>query len=167
MNREIPSVLAKLNEIDIDYEADGIDFEPYQQFMSQEEQAEWLVAWTGNKNARLQLLIFGQDGTGGYAAIWPVNEGKPILDQPIVFMGSEGQVGVVAACFSDYLWLLASGHGPCEAVQFLDANASQNMAFLEFAEQHASTPKAGAVEIVAKAVDAYPSFNEMIDGLCC
>lgn len=167
MDREFPPILAKLNQIDIDYDEDGIDFEPYQQFMMSEEQAEWLGAWTGNKSAQLPLLIFGQDGTGGYAAIWPVNEGAAILDQPIVFMGSEGQVGVVAACFSDYLWLLAAGHGPCEVVEFLDESASPNVAFLEFAKLHATTPQSGVADIVARAESAYPSFKEMIDGLCC
>ncbi|MDJ0345135.1 hypothetical protein QMK19_31840 [Streptomyces sp. H10-C2] len=56
--------------------------------------------------------VFGQDGTGGYAAFWLVRPGRSLVEQPVVFLGSEGDVGVVARDLAGYLWLLAEGFGP-------------------------------------------------------
>lgn len=61
--------------------------------------------------------MFGQDGTGGYAALWLCRDGVPVSEQPIVFVGSEGEVGVVAADLGDLLWLFADRCGPREAVE--------------------------------------------------
>ena len=61
-------------------------------------------------------IDFGQDGSGGYVAFWLIRLGEDLLRQPIVYFGSEGEIGVVAANFSDYLWLLAGGIGPVEAI---------------------------------------------------
>lgn len=59
--------------------------------------------------------VFGQDGTGGYAAFWLVREGRGLVEQPVVFLGSEGETGVIARDLADFLWLLAGGVGPWEA----------------------------------------------------
>lgn len=32
-----------------------------------------------------------------------------LFEQPVVFFGAEGELGIVAANLSDYLWLLAAG----------------------------------------------------------
>jgi hypothetical protein len=63
-----------------------MDFEPYDSFQSAEENADWIHAWTGNQTLDgAEYRIFGQDGTGGLAAIWIARAGAPLLDQPIVF----------------------------------------------------------------------------------
>lgn len=57
--------------------------------------------------------VFGQDGTGGYAAFWLVREGRGLVEQPVVFLGSEGETGVIARDLADFLWLLVeAGSGP-------------------------------------------------------
>ncbi|MFX8266518.1 hypothetical protein ABTL47_19460, partial [Acinetobacter baumannii] len=52
------------------------------------------------------------DSGGGLAAIWLALPNRPLLEQPVVFLGSEGQRGVVACNFDEYLWLLAGGMEP-------------------------------------------------------
>ncbi|MEG0578208.1 MAG: SMI1/KNR4 family protein, partial [Bacilli bacterium] len=115
---EFPDLLAKLHNLKFDYNEEGsMEFEPYQSFMSREDTSEWLKLWTGNKQADASsLLVFGQDGSGGYTAFWLVNQGNEILEQPIVFLGSEGEISVVSKDFNDYLWLLSQNCGPMEVV---------------------------------------------------
>jgi hypothetical protein len=51
--------------------------------------------------------VFGQNGAGGYAAFWLVRHDEDLADQPIVFLGSEGETAVVARDLPDVLRLLA------------------------------------------------------------
>lgn len=165
--RPLPALLAQLHQIEIDYDEQGIEFEPYQSFMSAEDTGKWLRAWTNNKSVLSDAyLVFGQDGTGGYAAIWNVDPSRDLLLQPIVFFGSEGELGVVAQDFSDYLWLLASGHGPYEAVAYPDEKTTPDETFGAFAKKHASGPRRGVTEILAAAQAKYPDFVKDIRALC-
>jgi hypothetical protein len=94
----------------------------------------WIRAWTGNPSLTAEeYRVFGQDGTGGYAAFWCVRPGAPILQQPIVFSVTEGAVGVLASHFADYLWLLAGGFGPFEALSYSESERLPNQQFSAFA----------------------------------
>jgi hypothetical protein len=168
MKRVMPKLLKRLHKLEFDFaEGDGIDFEPYDDFYSPEETQEWIRDWTGNPKADgTPYLIFGQDGTGGYAAIWNVRPGSDLPSQPIVFFGSEGAVGVVAQNLSDYLWLLAGNIGPMEAVEYCSDDRPTNEDFAEFARQHATTPAAKPTEIVARARAEFPGFETQIRALC-
>ncbi|MFI8266555.1 hypothetical protein [Streptomyces sp. NPDC085665] len=74
---------------------------------------EWFRAWTGNRELiGDRFRVFGQDGTGGYAALWLIRPDRVLVEQPIVFLGSEGETGVVALDLGTFLWLLADGFGP-------------------------------------------------------
>ena len=88
-----PTLLMQLHQLEFDYDdGEGIDFEPYHEFQPAKDTADWIKAWTGNHElTAAEYRIFGQDGSGGYAAFWLVRDGKPILEQPIVFFGSEGE----------------------------------------------------------------------------
>jgi len=165
--RPFPALLARLHEHEFDYdEGAGMDFEPYQSFMSAEETDQWMRAWTGNKSARGEAyLIFGQDGTGGYVAFWNAEPARDLLEQPVVFFGSEGELGVIAENFSDYLWLLASGHGPYEALAYPDDDTEPHAEFAAFAEEHAKTPRRGITGILAAARAKYPNFESDIRAL--
>lgn len=56
---QFPDLLKKLHQLDFDYaDGDGIDFEPYQDFLSPEETAGFLTAWTGNPQADASTLLF-------------------------------------------------------------------------------------------------------------
>lgn len=164
----MPALMRQLHTLSFDYlDGEGIDFEPYETFLSVEDTQNWFQAWTGNVNVDAsEYLVFGQDGTGGYAAFWLVREQPALLDQPIVFFGSEGERGVIAQNFSDYLWLLASGHGPLEAVSYPDDDKTANEEFSEFARQNSTIPRSKPSEIIAKAKAEFPEFEENILSLC-
>jgi len=166
--QRIPTTLEALHLLEFEYSGgEGIDFEPYSRFLSQEETRSWIRAWTGNKELEgSEYRIFGQDGTGGYAAFWLVRHGNNVLEQPIVFFGSEGELGVVASNFSEYLWLLAGGIGPYEAVAYRGLERVANPTFTSFAEQHSSCSRLGPWEVVAKAQAEFPSFVEGVQSLC-
>jgi hypothetical protein len=164
----LPSALRELHRLEFDYaDGDGIDFEPYEAFLSSTETAKWFNAWTGNAEANgAEFRVFGQDGSGGYAAFWLVAPARTVLEQPVVFLGSEGEKGVVAVNFDDYLWLLASGIGPYEAVAYPGLNGKPNVSFKRFAQQHSSVAALLPPQIVAKASSAYPGFPSWIESLC-
>ena len=167
MMTEFPTLLKKLHQIEIDYDdGNGIDFEPYQDFMPLSEANEWLKHWTGNEHVDASsLLVFGQDGSGGYVAFWLRHENKDLLDQPIVFLGSEGQTGVVAKDFNDYLWLFSQNHGPSECIELPEHPSNINHDFLTFAEQHSKSHSRSVDEILKDAQSAYLDFNTWIESL--
>ncbi|MER6676751.1 SMI1/KNR4 family protein [Streptomyces sp. NPDC000983] len=151
---------------EFDYD-DGIDFEPYDAFESAEETADWLRSWTGNQTVDGSAYrVFGQDGTGGLAALWCVRPGRPLVEQPVVFLGSEGARGVVAGSLSDFLWVLADGIGPMEAVEYDDHSGRPHAALTALAERHASTPCRAAEAVVAGARAEFPTYARDIDALC-
>lgn len=167
-DRSLPPALADLARTEIDYaDGEGIDFESCDAFHSAEETTDWLRQWTGNHELDGDAYrVFGQDGTGGLAALWYGRPGLPLAEQPVVFMGSEGECGVVAGNLSDFLWLLADGCGPFEAVMY-GADASRpDAALTALAERHATTPRRPARDILAEARAEFPAFAEDIDALC-
>ncbi len=167
-DRALPPVLAEANALNYDYdEGNGVDFEPYNQFQSADENTSWIRAWTGNQELDgANYRIFGQDGTGGYAAFWLIREGQPLTDQPIVFFGSEGELGVVARHLGDYLWLLAGGFGPLEAITYPDSDYPPKAAFAELARRHAAEHEKPAREVIRLARAELPDFETTIRALC-
>jgi len=167
-DRTMPALLRELLELEFDYaDGDGYDFEPYTEFLSEEETQSWIQAWTGNKELNgEEYLVFGQDGTGGYAAIWCVRPEKGLLEQPIVFFGSEGALGVVAQNFASFLWLLAGGFGPLEAVEYPGDTREANAAFTEFARRHSGVAPIDPNDVIAKAGQEFPTFEEQVRSLC-
>jgi hypothetical protein len=165
--RAFPAVLRELHALPFEYDGgEGIDFEPYDEFMSPEDNTSWIRAWTGNQDLTgHEYRVFGQDGTGGYAAFWLVRPGADLLEQPIVFFGSEGELGVVAKDFNDYLWVLAHGAGPLEAVSYGGETSKPNDAFAKFATQHAPKAKKTAKLAIAAAKKEFPRFEEQIRSL--
>lgn len=163
-----PKVLKSLHQLSFDYgDGDGIDFEPFQQFLTPEESDEWLRAWTGNDLvAAEQFKVFGEDGTGGFAAFWLVGQEGSLLEQPIVFFGSEGELGVVASNFNAYLWLLAAGIGPYEAVSYGAELALGSEEFRTFALENAVDDERLPSEILNEAKLRYPDFEETIREMC-
>ncbi len=167
-DQAFPAPLARLNKLDYDYtDGDGIDFEPYSEFVSAEETNDWFRAWTGNEIADGSCFrVSGQDGTGGYAAFWIIYPGRNILEQPIVFLGSEGERGIVACNFDSYLWLLAAGVGPYEAIAYPTADRSSNEQFLAFARENSSLEHMGGKTVLEEARNKHPDFADLIESLC-
>lgn len=167
-NREFPSLLRSLHRLPFDYlDGEGIDFEPYREFLSPEETTDWFRSWTGNDTVSGESFrVFGQDGSGGLAAFWVTRENQDLLEQPIVFFGSEGELGVVADNFGDYLWLLARGIGAFEAVAYGAGLARDNRTFREFARRHAPASERPAEGLLDHARRQVPDFEPAIRKLC-
>ncbi|MFF9503553.1 SMI1/KNR4 family protein [Streptomyces sp. NPDC014656] len=168
--RRFPAALGEVARVEFAYGEDGeggVDFEPYGAFDSAEETTDWIRHWTGNHELDGDdFRVFGQDGTGGLAAIWCVRPGRALDEQPVVFLGSEGERGVVAGNLSDFLWVLADGFGPMEAALYPERPACPDAGLTALAERHARTPRRAAREIVAGAAAEFPSFSGDLDALC-
>ena len=121
-----------------------MDFFPFSAFETAEETASWARAWTGNPTyTAREFLFFGKDGCGGYAALWLTNGEGTLEEQPVVFLGSEGETAVLARDLYDYLWLLAGGFGPQEAVFYPESRRVPVAAFERLAEKYAPTRRKG------------------------
>ncbi|MFG3506984.1 hypothetical protein ACGF5F_15880 [Streptomyces sp. NPDC047821] len=101
--------------------------------------------------------MFGRDGSGGHAAFWLTNPGRVIDDQPVVFLGSEGDAAVVARDLPDFLWLLAGGYGPLEATPAFTTLYQPNWIprpnpeLIATAERFAAGPRRAAAEVIERA----------------
>jgi hypothetical protein len=140
--RRLPPALAEVARVEFDYDhGNGVDFEPYDAFDSAEDTTDWLRSWTGNPDVDGSThRVFGKHGTGGLAAVWCARPGRPLHEQPVVFLGSEGEAGVVAGDLSDFLWVLADGYGPREALWHEEEwKARPNAALADIAARHATT----------------------------
>lgn len=168
-SREFPAALAAALAGGFDYDDGyGVDFEPFPEFLSAGETAEWFRAWTGNQEVDGACFrVFGQDGTGGYAAFWLVREGRGLVEQPVVFMGSEGENGVISRDLADFLWLLAGGVGPWEAGAGYEAEGEPrpDAAREAVAERFAPGRRRAPAEVVADAGAEFPGFDEELMGL--
>lgn len=166
----MPTALREAHELGFDYrDGLGVDFEPYPEFLSRSETAEWWRAWTGNAELDgSQFRVFGQDGTGGLAAFWLVRAGKPLVRQPVVFLGSEGETAVVARNLDAYLWLLADGFGPFEAARYPrhEHHPEPDAPRIRVAQRHAPLARQSATHVIADARSEFPDFEEMIRSLC-
>jgi hypothetical protein len=167
-DRTLPAALAEANAMTYDYnEGNGVDFEPYSEFMSPEDNTSWIRAWTGNQDLEgSEFRVFGQDGTGGYAAFWIARDTEDLTEQPIVFFGSEGELGIVARHLGDYMWLIAGGFGPCEAVAYPDSDREIDMEKADLAARHFPQHEKSAREVIRLAREEFPDFEESIRSLC-
>ena len=161
---QMPPELRELHQLEFPYASGkGIDFKPYPDFYSPDKVRSWLQAWTGNPSVGgSDYLVFGQDGTGGLAAFWLTRSAASILEQPVVFFGSEGAVGVVARNFADYLWLLAGGLGPFEAIRSPHAERVAQPQFVRFAEAHAPASKKSPSDVLAAARAEFPNYQQSV-----
>lgn len=167
-DRAFPPALHALAGLDFDYDdGNGYDYEPYPEFMTADETTDWVRSWTGNQELDGEpYRVFGQDGTGGLAALWLVRPGAPLEAQPVVFFGSEGAVGVVAKDLGDFLWLLADGVGPMEAVEHGAVDSEPNAELRAVAEQFAPGRERTAEDVLTAVRAEFPNFEKDFLGLC-
>ncbi|MGW1728543.1 SMI1/KNR4 family protein [Streptomyces sp. NPDC002306] len=169
-DRQFPAALAAALAIPFDYdEGDGVDFEPFPAFLTAEDTTDWFQSWTGNPQLSGDAFrVFGQDGTGGYAALWLVRPDQPLDQQPVVFLGSEGETGVVARSLGDFLWLLADGFGPQEAATDYepDRTPQPHEAFAAVARRFAPDRQQPAAAVIEQAAQEFADFDDTIMELC-
>ncbi|MER5311549.1 SMI1/KNR4 family protein [Streptomyces sp. NPDC002773] len=169
-DRRFPPGLAAAMAVRFEHaEGSGVDFEPFAAFLSADETTDWFRSWT--RNAELTgdaFRAFGRDGTGGYAAFWLVRPGRPVVEQPVVFLGSEGETGVVARDLGALLWLLAAGYGPWEAATSYEPDwvPRPHPELTAIAERHAPDHRAEASAVLEAAAGEFPDFDDHIMGLC-
>ncbi|MFF9774275.1 SMI1/KNR4 family protein [Streptomyces sp. NPDC013978] len=169
-DRRFPAALAAALAVPFVYVGgDGIDLEPFEAFLSAEETTDWFRAWTGNGELDGDAFrVFGQDGTGGYAAFWLIRPGRPLADQPVVFLGSEGETGVVARDLGDFLWLLADGLGPWEAATSYEPDRipRPDPQLTAVAERFAPDRRRPAAAVIELATEEFPDFDDTVMALC-
>ncbi|GLW10308.1 hypothetical protein Misp01_54360 [Microtetraspora sp. NBRC 13810] len=147
----------------------GVDFEPYPQFLTAADTAQWWRAWMGNPSVDgAEFRVFGQDGTGGMAAFWLVRSGEPLTQQPVVFLDSEGRTGLVARNLDGYLWLIAAGFGPFEAMMYPthEHEPRADARLTQIAERWAPSARQPAAEVIGTARQEFPYFDETVESLC-
>ncbi|MFJ7250295.1 SMI1/KNR4 family protein [Kitasatospora sp. NPDC098652] len=169
-DRRFPCPLAAALAVPFDYGGgEGIDFEPFDAFLSAEDTTDWLRLWSGNDELTGDgFRVFGQDGTGGCAAFWLARPDRPLTDQPVVVLGSEGGTGVVAADLADFLWVLAAGTGPFEATVDNDPDRTPRPSpeRTAVAERFAPQRRRPARAITEQAGQEYPHFDDIVLELC-
>jgi hypothetical protein len=169
-DRQFPAALAAALALPFDYnDGNGVDFEPFPAFLSAEETTDWFRAWTGNTELDGDnFRVFGQDGSGGYAAFWLIRPHRPLVDQPVVFLGSEGETGVVASDLGAFLWLLAGGYGPWEAATSYepDWTPRHDQELAAVAERFAADCKQSPAAVIKQATREFPDFDDTIMELC-
>ncbi|EID52714.1 hypothetical protein [Saccharomonospora xinjiangensis] len=153
----LPPALAEAHRLGFDFRGgDGVDFEPYPRFLTPEETVRWLRDWTGDPAPDAAAFrIFGQDGTGGVAAFWFVRDGEPLTRQPVAFLGSEGETGVIAPDLDGYLWLLAAGFGPREAMMYPEHEHEprEDVRLTRIAQSWAPSARRPVADIIAEVRD--------------
>jgi hypothetical protein len=171
----LPTALSEVFLIGFHWEWDeetdtarGYDFELYETIEAPDRTARWFRLWTGNPEVDgSEFRLFGSTGAGDYTGFWLVRPRAPIIDQPIVYLGSEGQRDVVARDLGELLWLFAAGYGPAEAVEENRGGIQEpNEAFRAIAERHAPGRELPVEQIVSAAQAEFPHFSDYIDALC-
>ncbi|HET9657414.1 MAG TPA: hypothetical protein VFP72_18825 [Kineosporiaceae bacterium] len=87
----------------------------------------------------------------------------------VVFLGSEGETGVVARDFVDYLWLVADGYGPMEAIEYAPTDDEPRRDEPEaqaLAEKLAGTARKSPAAVLARAQGEFPGFSSWIESMC-
>lgn len=102
---KLPKLLTQARKFSEDF------FELQFELMSGFDSGSAIKAWTRNAAAREEFAIFGMDDTGSLIGLW--KEGERSLEEcPVVFLGSEGQVAVLATSLPEFLALLGLGCSP-------------------------------------------------------
>ncbi|MGW6057436.1 hypothetical protein [Streptomyces sp. NPDC055189] len=89
-------------------------------------------------------------------------------DQPVVFLGSEGETGVIARDLDDFLWLLAGGLGPREAATSHTSGQvpHPHEQLTAVAERCAPGRRRPAADVARLAAHEFPDFEGTITELC-
>ncbi|MFE5209186.1 SMI1/KNR4 family protein [Streptomyces sp. NPDC056600] len=172
-DRTFPAALTAVSRVAFDYDhGRGIDYEPYGAFLSAEETTEWFRAWTGNDEVDGDAFrMFGQQGAGGLVALWLVRKGRPLAEQPVVYLGSEGETVHLARDLADFLWLLAQGVGPTDVahgdgVGDEDRRARPDAAMTTVAERFAAGRRREPQAILRDAAEGIPDLEDTVLALC-
>ena len=165
-DRKLPAALEEAHELGFFEDHEGHDFQPDESFEWSVETTEWWHAWTGNPaSGASPFQVFGRDGSGGVAAFWARASGATIETKPIVFLGSEGELCVIARNLDDYLWLLANGVGPLEIVDGLHRVPEQIPALVALARRHSGISSRPIEAVISAAEAELPALTALIESV--
>lgn len=160
----LPAALEEAHSLGFFEDHDGHDFEPDDVFEWSVETTRWWHAWTGNPAAGVSpFRVFGRDGSGGVAAFWTRTPGTAIETEPIVFLGSEGEVSVIAQNLGGYLWLLASGVGPLEMVDGLHRSPEPIPALVGLARRYTGASARSVKAVTEAAATELPALTALLE----
>ncbi|MBB4929822.1 hypothetical protein F4561_000642 [Lipingzhangella halophila] len=142
------------------------EFQMYEEFEAPEETAWWFRLWTGNDEVDgREFRFFCMEGAGGYTGLWLTREGRPLEAQPVVYLGSEGEIAVMASDVGSFLWLLAQGWGPHEVTEEREPGPV-DPDLVRIAERNAPGGRREPAAIVRQAREEFPHFTEVIGAMC-
>jgi hypothetical protein len=163
-DRALPVALEEAHACQFSEDHDGHDFQPDDEFAWSGEIAEWWRRWTGDPAAGIPpFRVFGRDGSGGLAAFWIRDAGTALETQPVVFLGSEGELKVIARDLGDYLWLLANGVGPLETVDGIHRVHAPIPELVAIARRHTGEAPRSVEAVIAAADAELPALTSLVD----
>ncbi|GAA4585227.1 hypothetical protein GCM10023194_27320 [Planotetraspora phitsanulokensis] len=80
-----------------------------------------------------------------------------------MFLGSEGELQVIARDLGDYLWLLANGVGPLETVDGIHRVPEPIPELLAVAQRHTGTAQRPVDALIAAADVELPALTALIN----
>lgn len=80
-----------------------------------------------------------------------------------MFLGSEGELQVIARDLGDYLWLLANGAGPLETVDGILRVPAPIPALTAFAQRYTGAADRPITALVATAQAELPALTALVD----
>ncbi|WP_285104005.1 HAD domain-containing protein [Promicromonospora sp. MEB111] len=176
---DVPPPLRAIMDACHDYDdGRGVAFEPYPGLEPVAETGWWFRHWTGSPEVTGQeFRPFGQDGGGGYVCSWTIRPGADLADQPVIYLGSDGDVAVLAADAWDALWFFAHGYGPHDVPSEFepgeryfqpepDRVVRPHAELVRAAELLAPGRRRPVEQIVAEAPAGLPDLRVWVDGLC-
>jgi hypothetical protein len=107
-----PQLIIDFSKLDFyEYNSDIDYFSCKNGFDTQKETENYFFYWAGSSNINYEeFRIIGYDGSGSAIMIWLIDnqEGKTLIDQPVIVIDSEGSVAPLSANFYDFLWSMAN-----------------------------------------------------------
>ncbi|MDP9794968.1 hypothetical protein J2S43_003480 [Catenuloplanes nepalensis] len=102
----------------------------------------------------------------GWPGFWIRQPDAGVEDQPIVFLGSEGEIAVIAQNLGDYLWLLAGGVGPLEPIHGSEGDPKPIPILITLAQQYTGIAERPVEAVLATARTRVPELTAFIESVC-
>ncbi|KAJ5101386.1 hypothetical protein NUU61_003608 [Penicillium alfredii] len=167
---DMPAALVEVAQIGFECDWDeetgelrGCDFESYGEFEQPCETAMWFRLWSVHEEFDYtQFRFFGSTAAGDYVGFWLVRPDVDISEQPVVYISSDGDIGLITQNLDDLLWLFANGSGPAEAFEDPGRKTQPNEEIRPIAERYAPGKCRSTAEIVASAQKEFPNLMELV-----
>lgn len=122
-----------------------------------------LEAWLGDAAKARKFTPLGQgDHSGSILAAWTATS-TDVLEQPVLFFGSEGQLAILAEDVKAFLGLLATGHAPYDLAEENYQPRQQTPEMVDWVSEHIGALETGsAEEVMARARQKHSPILESL-----